>query len=226
MKKFFLTGILLSAVGITNAIADTNNPFLKQKQQARINEEVNSDLQAARNGNKIAQYNMGVRYLRGEDGITKDPSQAVLWFSKAAEQGLSAAANALGVCYEKGNGVEQSYTTAVKWYRKAAAQNNTYAIRNLGICYFFGWGVEKSDFKAVRMFNKAALKKDATAQFFLAVCYEAGLGVGENKFEAKKWYYKSARQGHRKALEWVRKRAGQGDTEAQRLLEKIEDEEE
>ena len=221
MKKFFCTAILLSAVGITNAIADTNNPFLKQKQQARINEEVNSDLRAARKGNKNAQYNMGVRYYRGEDGITKDYSQAVAWFTKAAEQGSADAANVLGICYEKGHGVEQSYTMAVKWYRKAVAQNNTYAIRNLGICHLFGRGVEKSEFRAVRLFNQAAVKKDATAQFFLALCYESGIGVGENKFEAKKWYYKSARQGHSKALEWVRNQAAQGDTEAQSFLNKL-----
>ncbi len=50
----------------------------------------------------------------------KNYSEAVKFFLLAAEQGHAKAQYNLGVCYYKGQGVQQSYTEAVKWYRKAA----------------------------------------------------------------------------------------------------------
>ena len=48
--------------------------------------------------------------------------KAAILFEKAAKQGLPRAQNALGECYEHGEGVEQDYFQAVKWYKKAAKQ--------------------------------------------------------------------------------------------------------
>ena len=43
-----------------------------------------------RQGNGGAQYNLGVLFERGE-GVPKDLRQAVVWYSKAAEQGVPGA---------------------------------------------------------------------------------------------------------------------------------------
>ena len=42
----------------------------------------------AEQGNATAQYDLGVMYIDGE-GVLKDHAEAVAWFRKAAEQGLS-----------------------------------------------------------------------------------------------------------------------------------------
>ena len=51
-----------------------------------------------------------------------DYKTAVHIFTKLAKQGSAEAQFHLGVCYENGLGVKQSYEEAVKWYRKAAEQ--------------------------------------------------------------------------------------------------------
>lgn len=39
----------------------------------------------AENGDKVAQYNLGLCYYSG-GGVAQDYTQAIYWFSKAAEQ--------------------------------------------------------------------------------------------------------------------------------------------
>ncbi|MCD8237521.1 MAG: sel1 repeat family protein, partial [Prevotellaceae bacterium] len=51
-------------------------------------------------------------------------SKAAEWYAKAAEQGNAKAQNALGVCYEKGQGVVQDFIKAAEWYAKAAEQGD------------------------------------------------------------------------------------------------------
>jgi TPR repeat protein len=55
-------------------------------------------------------------------GVTKDDTEAVKWFRKAAEQGNATGQYNLGIMYENGYGVTKDYSEAVKWYRKAAEQ--------------------------------------------------------------------------------------------------------
>ena len=62
------------------------------------------------------------------------------WYQKAADQGDIDARYNLGLCYYKGQGVEQDYTEAVKWIRKAADSGDENikaaakaALRELGI---------------------------------------------------------------------------------------------
>ena len=57
----------------------------------------------------------------------KNYAEAVKWLRPAAEQGNDAAQDALGMCYEFGNGVAKDHAEALKWYRKAAAQGNVSA---------------------------------------------------------------------------------------------------
>ena len=49
----------------------------------------------------------------------KDPEQAVLWFRKAAEQGLARSQTTLAMLYEEGRGAPQDLDEARTWYRPA-----------------------------------------------------------------------------------------------------------
>ncbi|MBR5893847.1 MAG: sel1 repeat family protein, partial [Bacteroidaceae bacterium] len=68
-----------------------------------------------------AQCNLGYCYGTGS-GVEKDPTEAVKWYRKAAEQGQVNAQYNLGLCYEIG--VAKDLAEAVKWYRKAAEQGH------------------------------------------------------------------------------------------------------
>ncbi len=75
---------------------------------------------------------------------------------RKAEQGDIDAQCNLGLCYENGDGVEQSYEQAVKWYTKAAEQGHAGAQCMLGECYETGDGVKQSYEEAVKWYTKVA----------------------------------------------------------------------
>ena len=60
--------------------------------------------------------------------------KAVEWYTKAAMQDDAWAQYFLGLCYEKGHGVEQSYEKALRYFIKSALQGNEtsyYKIRSI-----------------------------------------------------------------------------------------------
>ena len=60
------------------------------------------------------QHNLGVMYYEGT-GVSQDYKQAAHWFTKAAEQGPTAAQYNLGLMYERGLGVPKNYKKAYMW---------------------------------------------------------------------------------------------------------------
>lgn len=87
---------------------------------------ISTELSAAEQGDDTAQYQLGLRHLRGE-GVNKDAVQAVKWLSKAATQGNADAQYVLGLCYYGGSGVSKNMDEAQKWLREAAKQGDTAA---------------------------------------------------------------------------------------------------
>ena len=65
------------------------------------------------------------------EGVTKDYKEAVMWYTKSAEQGLAVAQYCLGLCYAYGQAVTKDMKEAVKWYTKAADQGNESAKKAL-----------------------------------------------------------------------------------------------
>lgn len=147
----------------------------------------------AEQGEKEAQFRLGVCYGKGE-GVLQDDVKSVNWYRKAAEQGHSEAQNNLGDCYYEGKGVPKDGAEAVKWYRKAAEQGHAVAQHNLGYCYLHGEGVPQDDVEAVKWFRKAAEQGYDQDQRPLGICYEHGIGVPTDAIEAAKWYILAAAQ--------------------------------
>lgn len=152
----------------------------------------------AKSGEAEAQNALGEAYYDGK-GVTENLTEAVKWFTKAAEQENAKAEYNLGNCYYYGNGVYQNYGEAVKWYTKAAEQEYAEAQNSLGYCYEFGEGVDKNLKEAVKWYTKAAEQGLPLAQCNLGVCYENGNGVEKNLEEAVKLYTKAANQGYARA---------------------------
>ena len=62
----------------------------------------------AKQGNAVAQNNLGVMYDNGL-GVPQDDKTAVKWFRLAAKQRFADAQNNLGFMYRIGQGVPQDY---------------------------------------------------------------------------------------------------------------------
>ncbi len=78
----------------------------------------------AADGDADAQYEYGRRLLTGQKGMPESPDRAIPWLRKSAAQGDDSAMAALGLCYERGLGVDVSYRAARRWYEKAIAAGN------------------------------------------------------------------------------------------------------
>jgi hypothetical protein len=181
-----------------------------------------------------------------EDGLkfyqNKDYAGAANSWKKAAAQGNASAQAALGVLYEKGQGVPQDNVQAVFWYRKAADQGNAPAQTNLGFMYEKGQGVRQDNEQAVSWYRKAAERGTAEAQFNLGRMYQTGQGIAQDHKLAASWFEKAGAQGHtwaqsalglmsetgqgvaqdyKQAVFWYQKAAESGDPLAQFDLGRI-----
>jgi uncharacterized protein len=109
-KKIACLGVAVLSLGVSfclpaGAPGDQENPG---------HEPVAGLLERAGNGDSVAQYNLGLLY---EDGklVPKNLTEAVRWFTKAAERDFSGAQFLLGKCYAEGHGVKRDMVRAYMW---------------------------------------------------------------------------------------------------------------
>ena len=74
----------------------------------------------AERGDRIAQNNLGVMYLKGR-GVEVDFDKARAYFKAAANQTLGGAMFNLGIMHLRGYGSKINLREAVTWFRKSAA---------------------------------------------------------------------------------------------------------
>ncbi len=192
-----------------------------------------------------AYLRLGILYAEGGKGIPKDKIKSevyykeaathIEWFKNQAESGLEDAQCNLGLCYDKGLGVDEDEEKAVQYYQKAADQGHAGAQCILGLCYAQGHGIPKDVTKAKEYLNKAANQNYAQAQGSLGLFYSRGIGVRKNIDKAVEYYQKAANQGYadaqnnlgicyvtgqgvttndKKAVKYYQKAADQGDAQA------------
>lgn len=77
----------------------------------------------AEQGNADAQYNLALKYRKGE-GVPQNDKIAVKWYKEAAEQEIAEAQNNLSYMYEYGNGVLTDYVRTYMWYNLGAYNGN------------------------------------------------------------------------------------------------------
>jgi len=153
-------------------------------------------IKAAEQGNRDAQYHLGIMYVNGE-GVPKDYKKAVKWYTKAGKQGEPNAQYNLGYMYKHGLGVLPDYKKAVEWYTKAANQDYIKAQSNLGFMYDSGQGVPRDYKKAIEWYKKAISLGDTASKckiaypFFHLKKYE----------EAKKYAQEGYNEGETKACQ-------------------------
>lgn len=141
----------------------------------------------------IEQFNQGVYYQVGGEGVTVDYAKAVQCYEKAAELGCINAISNLAAMYYDGIGVHQDYTKAQQLFEKAAKQGNDYAQNFLGVMYVNGQGVTKNYVKAQQWFKKA-IEQGARGEAYrnLGNIYFEGLGVERDYVKALNLFEKAA----------------------------------
>jgi TPR repeat protein len=113
-----------------------------------------------------------------------------------AEKGDARAMNNVGLMYERGLGVTQSYVEAMNFYRKAADTGLPEAQYNLGTLYHNGYGVEVNNSQAVFWFRKAAAQRLPDAHYMMGLHLWEGKGVRRDPLAALAEFLKGARAGN------------------------------
>jgi TPR repeat protein len=136
-----------------------------------------------------ACYNNGV-------GFAFDPNQAAKWYRKAADLDDQEAQYQIGVCYDKGSGVDggRDEDVARTWYEKAAKKGHVLALYAMATCY------QKTDKEALAWLEKAADAGHAEAQYQLGLCLEIGEVLPRDEQRAVHWYKKAAHLGHPESI--------------------------
>lgn len=134
-----------------------------------------------------AEFFIAECYFYG-NGVSKDYSKAIEWYTKAANQNYHKALCNLGYCYEHGYGVNKDINKAYEYYLSAAEKGNPIAQYNMGNYYSTG---DHIDYKKATRWYKLANEQDYyPATYNLGVFFEQGLFVKQNYKNAFKLFAK------------------------------------
>lgn len=153
-------------------------------------------------GNEDAQNNLAIAYFH-----LKRYDDAILWATKASENGVHSADNNLGVWYLKGaDGFPADYDKAIYYNERAAKVGKKVAQHNLYIAYYKK-GEQlynaKDYTKAFAFLLKASDNKDnpmPQAMRLLSACYRYGLGTDIDMQKEKYWLEEAAKHKDESAM--------------------------
>ena len=122
-------------------------------------------------------------------------AEALVAWEEAAARGSTEAALALGMMYDSGRGVPQSYTDAFSWYELAAEQDDPVALFNVGVLYDAGYGVRQDTTEAAGWYERAVVRGSGRAAYNLALLYQKGDGVSQDASQAELYFQHAERLG-------------------------------
>ncbi|MHA1544736.1 MAG: tetratricopeptide repeat protein [Alphaproteobacteria bacterium] len=118
---------------------------------------------AADQGNRFAEYNLGIMYTQGF-GTQADYQKALGWYRRAAEQWYARAQTVIGTAYRYGGfDLPVDMVEAVRWLDLAAEQGEGDAQTYLGYIYGTGEGVSKDLITAYVWYSLGALNGNLNA---------------------------------------------------------------
>lgn len=124
-----------------------------------------------------AAIQLGHCYYKGI-GVEVSITEAIIWFSVAAEQGVVEAQFRLAWCLMQQ--APSNNELAAQWLFRAAEQGHAAAAYNLALCLLSGRGVEKNPQLALTYLQQAAEQNYTSAIRRLAFCYRDGEGSPRN----------------------------------------------
>lgn len=122
-------------------------------------------------------------------------AEAFQQWTQAAAAGDSRGALFVGVLYDTGLGVGQSYPEALEWYRRAADAGNATGMFNAGVMHDAGRGVPPDPAQAASWYERAAAKGFGRAEYNLGLLYQAGAGVRASRSRAIQLFRRAADHG-------------------------------
>ena len=193
LKRKEVRTLWAEAVGLDNLSEGEREEVIVRQR------EVEQWIQDAEGGDVNAQYELGLRYINGDE-VDEDVEEAIRWFRKAAMQGHINAQYELGRRYNEGDDVEMDYREAARWFRMAAEKGDADSQYELGLLCSEDNGKE-----AVRWLRAAAMQGHAEAQYELGWRYAEGEDLKKDNEEAVRWFREAAAQGHEAAQKELRK---------------------
>lgn len=124
-----------------------------------------------------------------------DLKKAKALYIAAVKRKSSAAYNALGVMYLKGEGTTQSYDTAFALFVKAAQLHNLNALCNMGLMFQRGMGVRQNFHKAYLLYKHAADSNFVKAYYLTGYMLYKGFGVKQDYTKAIEYFKKGDAKG-------------------------------
>lgn len=175
------------------------NKKLKQAEDLINNDQYNKAfpilLELAKQGNPVAQNDVGIGYQYGFNGITNE-KKAIEWYTLAAKQNHAPSIHNLGLIAFNKAKKEDDYQKALTLFEKAAQLGSYEAINYIGIYYENGIIFPQDSTKALEKFKIAAEHGNASGQFNLGQAYYYGKGVKQDYKKAFEWYTKSSEQNY------------------------------
>ncbi|MGD9681273.1 MAG: tetratricopeptide repeat protein [Candidatus Obscuribacterales bacterium] len=144
----------------------------------------------AAEGDPESQARLGFAYATGR-GVDRDPTQALIWYERAAESGhIAAQYNFADMCLAR-----RDYDAALVWFSRAAASGDPDASFNVALMHQRGLGVVQDDTEALRWFELAAEAGSARAMYDVGLAYLQGRGVACDPESARTWLARAAVAG-------------------------------
>lgn len=143
-----------------------------------------------------------------QQAVQAGDHEALDTLRQTAQRGDAIAQYELGMLYDRGQGVRQSYTEAARWYRKASEQGCAQAQVSLGMLYSDGRGVGRDYHQAEQWLLKAADQGNANGMVGLGILYELGLGMPRDRVVAYALYTLAVASGGHHDAVFYRNRLG------------------
>jgi TPR repeat protein len=225
----YVVGLFYLSRSGTDAVADM---------VANTNQAVLWLQKATAQGSLPAEFELGLIDIafNTRTGIILNVPQGLQLITQAANQGLVAAQNELGMLYAYGlyantnfnptgtkDGLPKDLVQSFDWYLKSAQQGDATGEYNVGFMYQTGTGASKDSAQAMAWYQKAATQANAPAEVAIAGMYMSALPATKNYRMGVNWqvdkafwsqpnlHTPAANKNYALAMAWLQKAAAQGN---------------
>lgn len=147
--------------------------------------------------NKFVQRNLGIIYYQGTPTCPPDETKAILWLTKAANNGDVTSMLHLGKIY-----IRKDKEISMDWYAKAANTGNIKALYQYGF-YLYKNSNQEEWYKSFDLMKRAAEGGHAAAQFMLGLFYKCAVGTETNHLKAFYWFNLAAENEYEQAFSHI-----------------------
>jgi TPR repeat protein len=150
---------------------------------------------AAKNGDRVAAFELGLLYLSG-DGVPKNQQRAAELFKQASDKGYPPAEYNLALLHIEGQNASPSLNDAASLMKAAADSGLAEAQYDYGSMLIAGAGVPPDAKEGARQVGLAAEQGLVEAEIDYATLLYLGQGIDKNLHEAVGWYQRAASAGN------------------------------